>query len=166
MLFLVVSKHCVPKNTQVIACGCALKQKVVMDVIAAAGLKHKWKSALSETEFKHLTSLFLENESTKHAVAGRSTQFSSSSTAPKGFRFVIPRVAEGEGPPRDIVCQDVKQWLADHGDYLPEGMSVISSMPDVTETPYELPEWKEWFVDIAAVRRAVICHLTTPTVIF
>jgi hypothetical protein len=49
---------------------------------------------------------------------------------------------------RTVHCGDAIAWLSSRATL--DGASVITSMPDISETPaLSLPEWKRWFVDCA-----------------
>ena len=86
--------------------------------------------------------------------------------------FVRPRLPEGDGPSRTILCHDVKEWLEQQKTfpegkmgpncsqqicifntlYLIPGMSVIASFPDISELFEKISviEYKIWFEHIAA----------------
>jgi hypothetical protein len=61
-------------------------------------------------------------------------------------------------PTRQIIQAEARAWLAEHP--APEGTSVITSLPDVSEVPERGFEgWQTWFV---ATARAVLRWVPTP----
>jgi hypothetical protein len=50
-------------------------------------------------------------------------------------------------PSRRIVNAEARAWLA--ANPAPRGASVITSLPDVSETDLSLEAWRSWFVDAA-----------------
>jgi hypothetical protein len=62
------------------------------------------------------------------------------------FAFNIPR--RSDGPDREIVCGDVVAWLQSQ-ERLSSSASIIASIADISETPYDLAEWKIWVDAIA-----------------
>jgi hypothetical protein len=49
---------------------------------------------------------------------------------------------------REVICGDAFEWLRAHPASL--GMSVVTSLPDVSELPgMPLPRWRDWFTDAA-----------------
>jgi hypothetical protein len=63
------------------------------------------------------------------------------------FKFQIAR--KTDGPARTVYCEDVNVWLNRFPEQFPPGMSFVCSLPDVSETPYDLETWKKWFHDIS-----------------
>ena len=55
------------------------------------------------------------------------------------------------GPRRDVVHAEALAWLYDNP--AAAGSSVVTSLPDVSETPHRFDEWKAWFVE--AARRVI-----------
>ena len=51
---------------------------------------------------------------------------------------------------REVVCEDATAWLARQAVPWPAGTSVVTSMPDVSETRMKLEAWKTWFTATAA----------------
>jgi len=51
-------------------------------------------------------------------------------------------------PSRLVHCQDSNEWIKSYS-VLPG--SVVTSLPDVSEMPLSLPEWKAWFVKFVSV---------------
>ncbi len=58
---------------------------------------------------------------------------------------------EAPSPRREVFCGDALAWLADNAP--PDGASVITSLPDISELRLGPAAWKTWFIDAA---RAVI----------
>ena len=54
-------------------------------------------------------------------------------------------------PRREVVCDEAVRWLKRQAVPWPAGHSVITSMPDVTETGLHLEPWKQGFTAAAAL---------------
>jgi hypothetical protein len=52
-------------------------------------------------------------------------------------------------PARSVVCADALLWLRERTDF--KGCAFVTSLPDVSELPLSLPQWRDWFVDAAAL---------------
>lgn len=51
---------------------------------------------------------------------------------------------------RTIFCEDAIEWMK--ASPVLTGCSIVASLPDVSEFPkFSLPEWKEWFIQTAAL---------------
>lgn len=51
-------------------------------------------------------------------------------------------------PTREVYCQDALAWL-EAQTFIPG--SVVTSLPDVSEVPMSVPEWKAWFSKIVTL---------------
>lgn len=62
---------------------------------------------------------------------------------------------EDHTPRREIHCEEAMTWLSRQEEVL-RGASVVTSLPDVSETGMSLAAWRVWFVEVATglVRRA------------
>ena len=56
---------------------------------------------------------------------------------------------DDDAPKREIYCEEAVAWLKRQPVPWPERTSVITSMPDVSETRMRLPEWQAWFTATA-----------------
>jgi hypothetical protein len=71
------------------------------------------------------------------------------------FEFHVSR--RSNGPSREVVCADVVQWLLSQ-DQLPPSASIIASVADISETPYDLATWKVWLHTIATLTFSRLCE--------
>jgi hypothetical protein len=67
-----------------------------------------------------------------------------SSTAPSS-------TAPKQGPPRTVVVDDALHWLKARDEASLAGSSIVSSIPDVSETGMSFPAWLAWFQQTAVL---------------
>ncbi|MCI0569844.1 MAG: site-specific DNA-methyltransferase [Myxococcaceae bacterium] len=66
-----------------------------------------------------------------------------------GARRTVDGNATSGQEARTVHCEDAVAWLSRQPVW--EGWSAITSLPDVSEVAMELPAWRAWFVDCAAL---------------
>jgi hypothetical protein len=60
-------------------------------------------------------------------------------------------VPDGPRPSRTVVVDDALHWLQQQDASTLAGCSIVSSIPDVSETGMSFPAWLQWFAKVAAL---------------